>query len=423
MRHFPIYLDMKGKLVVLSGAGPVAVPKLRLLLKTSARIRVFGFDAEESIRNWAAEGRLEWLERELEAEDLEGATLLYCANDDEKKDSEAAALGARAGTLVNVVDNLEASEFITPAIVDRDPVTVAIGTEGSAPVLARKIKADVETQLPISLGVLAREGQKFREAASALRPGRERREFWSRYFSEAGPRALASGGRGAVQSCLRSLLREMKSSPRENGKVAFVGVGPGDPDLMTVKARRFVDKADVVVHDRSVPKEILELARREAEFVEIGDGHSDLRISEFGAGQLVAEHARKGALVARLVLGDLEEHANVGVEMKTVAEAGLDWEAAKGMLSVSPEHVGVDFPAHETLPSRPGPFARDRRNGIAAFAANGERAAAVAEIGQIEGRRFGRATSATPVLNLRQSKLGNKISSASAWRKAPESAA
>lgn len=423
MRHFPIYLDMKGKLVVLSGAGPVAVPKLRLLLKTSAKIRVFGFDAEESIRDWAAAGRLEWLERELEAKDLEDATLLYCANDDEKKDSEAAALGARAGTLVNVVDNLEASEFITPAIVDRDPVTVAIGTEGSAPVLARKIKADVETQLPISLGVLAREGQKFRAEALVLRPGRERREFWSRYFSEAGPRALASGGRAAIQSCLRSLLREMQSSPQENGKVAFVGVGPGDPDLMTVKARRLVDKADVVVHDSSVPKEILELARREAEFVEIGDGHSDLRISEFGAGQLVAKHARKGALVARLVLGDLEEHAKVGVEIKTVTEAGLDWEAAEGMPSIRREHVESAFPAHRASASNHGSFVRDRRNGMAAFAVNGERAAAVAEIGQIEGRRFGRVAPATSALNLRQPKLGSKSSGASAWQQAPESAA
>ena len=423
MRHFPIYLDMKGKLVVLSGAGPVAVPKLRLLLKTSARIKVFGFDAEESIRNWAAEGRLEWLERELEAEDLEGATLLYCANDDEKKDSEAAALGARAGTLVNVVDNLEASEFITPAIVDRDPVTVAVGTEGSAPVLARKIKADVESQLPISLGVLAREGQKFRTEASALRPGRERREFWSRYFSEAGPRALASGGRAAVQSCLRSLLREMKSSPQEKGKVAFVGVGPGDPDQMTVKARRLVDTADVVVHDSSIPKEILELARREAEFVEIGNVHSDLRISEFGAGQLVAEHARKGALVARLVLGDLEEHAKVEVEVETVAKAGLDWEAVKGMPSVRREHAEGAFPEHEAPPPNPNPFARERRNGMAAFALDGERAAAAAEIGQIEGRRFGRVTPANSTLNFRQSKLGDKSSGAGAWQQAPESAA
>ena len=418
MRHFPVYLDMKGKLVALSGAGPVAVPKLRLLLKTSARIKVFGFDADESVRNWAAAGRLELHERELEAGDLEGATLLYCANDDETNDSKAAALGAQAGALVNIVDNLEDSEFITPAIVDRDPVTVAIGTEGSAPVLARMIKSDVETRLPIELGVLAREGQTFRAEVSALRPGRERREFWSRFFSAAGPKALASGGRAAVRNCLRSLLSEMEARPRENGKAAFVGVGPGAPDLMTVKARRLVDSADIVVHDKSVPNEILELARREAEFVEIENAHSDLRIAGSETGKLIVEHARKGALVARLVLGDLDEHANVGVEIATVSGAGLDWDTANGMPVVRHERVEGGLRANGFfLPDADG-FVPELRKNTAVFARNGERDGSGSEIGS-----FGRRIPAAAAPYLRQAKPGSRSLGSDAWRQASESAA
>ena len=418
MRHFPIYLDMKGKLVVLSGAGPVAVPKLRLLLKTSARIKVFGFNADESVRNWADAGRLEFHERELEAGDLEGATLLYCANDDKMNDSKAAALGAQAGTLVNIVDNLEDSEFTTPAIVDRDPVTVAIGTEGSAPVLARMIKADAETRLPISLGVLAREGQMFRTEASALRPGRERREFWSRFFSAAGPKALASGGRAAVRNCLRSLLSEMEARPRENGKAAFVGVGPGDPDLMTVKARRLVDSADIVVHDSSVPKEILELARREAEFVEIENAHPDLRLAGSETGRLITERARNGALVARLVLGDLDEHANVRVEIATVAGVGLDWETANGMPAARHERVESSLRANGFFLPNADSFAPELRKNAAAFARNGERDGSGAEIGS-----FGRRIPAAAAPYLRQAKPGNRSLGADAWRQASESAA
>ncbi|MCB1493909.1 MAG: bifunctional precorrin-2 dehydrogenase/sirohydrochlorin ferrochelatase, partial [Rhodobiaceae bacterium] len=144
MRHFPIYLDMAGARVVVSGAGETAVAKLRLLLKTEADIAVFGPNPAEFVRAWAGEGRLRLTERPLEASNLDGVRLLYAANDDEAEDARVRLLGRSAGVLVNVVDNLNASDFITPAIVDRDPVTIAIGTEGTAPVLARRVKAEIE---------------------------------------------------------------------------------------------------------------------------------------------------------------------------------------------------------------------------------------------------------------------------------------
>ena len=257
MRHFPVFVDLRDRTVVVSGAGDVAVAKLRLLMKTEARIEVYGADPAPEIRAWAREGRLVLVERPIEPSDAAGAELLYGANGEPEEDARAAAIGRAAGALVNIVDNLEDSDFITPAIVDRDPVTVAIGTEGAAPVLARKIKAEVEAMLPATLGLLTRIGQSFRARVEAL-DARARRAFWTRFYFERGPRALEAGEH-AARDALERLLAE-GDAPRP-GFVHLVGTGPGDPELLTLKARRLLHEADVVIHDRLVPPAILELAR------------------------------------------------------------------------------------------------------------------------------------------------------------------
>lgn len=332
MRHFPIFLELSGRRVAVSGSGPVAVPKLRLLLKTASKIAVYGRRPEPLVREWAAEGRLELFEREIEPADADGAALLYCANGDPDSDSRAAAMGKQAGALVNIVDNLEDSEFITPAIIDRDPVVVAIGTEGAAPVLARKLKSDFELQLPTSLGPLAEAGRAFRSTAARLQPGRGRREFWAAFFERDGPKAYAKGGFPAAIRCLGRLFRDAERRPRRAGIVAFVGVGPGDPALMTLQASRFVDGADVIVHDASIPESVLEMARREAEFVDIGRGPGSAHSAE-QVGAMVAKLTAGGRQVARLMLGRLEEHPDAGREITAVREAGVEFDTANGLPS------------------------------------------------------------------------------------------
>jgi uroporphyrin-III C-methyltransferase/precorrin-2 dehydrogenase/sirohydrochlorin ferrochelatase len=179
MRHYPIFLDLRDRHVVVSGAGESAVAKLRLLMKTEAKLTVYGLAPETELRAWAAEGRLALVERPLAAGDAVGAALVYGANADATEDARAAAIGRAEGALVNIVDDLS-SDFLTPAIVDRTPVTIAIGTEGAAPVLARWIKARVEEMLPTSLGTLARIGHGFRGRVETL-GSRARRAFWSRF--------------------------------------------------------------------------------------------------------------------------------------------------------------------------------------------------------------------------------------------------
>lgn len=331
MRHFPVFLDLRGRRVVVSGAGDTAVAKLRLLLKTEARIAVFGTDPAPQVRGWAEDGRLELTERALAPEDAAGAALLYGANADAAEDARVAAIGRAAGAPVNIVDNLEGSDFITPAIVDRDPVTVAIGTEGAAPVLARKIKAEVEAMLPATLGLLTRIGQRFRGRVEAL-DSKARRLFWTRFYFERGPRALAEG-EAAAREELKRLLAE-RDAPRQ-GSVHLVGAGPGDPELLTLKARRLLHEADVVLHDRQVPAAILELARREALILEVGKSGFGPSWKQADINALAVRHASAGASVVRLKGGDPTVFGRLDEEIEALEAAGIRWEIVPGVTSAS----------------------------------------------------------------------------------------
>ena len=268
MNHFPIFLALEGRRILVLGGGEAAVAKLRLLLKTTAHINVVSEHTDPIIENWAREGKLTLHRRAQSPGDALCCPIAYACHEDLALDAAALRMAAADGALVNVVDDLENSQFITPAIVDRDPVTIAIGTEGAAPVLARKIKAELEAKLPASTGLLARIGKEFRKFANALPMGAKRRAFWAEYYDLEGPRAVDAGE--DVEGTLHKLLNSHLNAKTAKGHVDLVGAGPGDPDLLTLKARKALDKADVVIHDRLVPQAILELARREATIIEAG---------------------------------------------------------------------------------------------------------------------------------------------------------
>ena len=335
MQHFPIFLSLDAQRVVLSGGGDAALAKLRLLLKTSARIEVFAASPAPEIVTWADTGALVLTRRALRTGDVSGAALFYAADEDAGEDARTAALARAEGALVNIVDNLADSQFITPAIVDRDPVTVAIGTEGAAPVLARAIKADLEARLPATLGPLARIGKAFRRAAEALPFGRARRDFWADYYFTDGPRAMDEGGEEAVRPALDALLDRHLRRPARPGHVAFVGAGPGDPELLTLKARRALDEADVVIHDRLVSPEILELARREATLIDVGKEGFGPSTAQEHINALLADHGRAGAQVVRLKSGDATVFGRLDEEIDACEAAGIGWHIVPGITAAS----------------------------------------------------------------------------------------
>ena len=335
MRHFPVFLDVKDRRILVTGGDETAVAKLRLLLKTEGRIVVFSTNPCDQILEWETAGRLSVLRRTIERLDFENAVMVYAAEDDAQRDAATAKLAGDAGVLFNVVDNLEASEFITPAIVDRDPVTIAIGTEGTAPVLARKIKSEIEESLPGDLGLLARIGAQFRSRVATLEKACDRRDFWTRFFFGKGSAALKQSGEVGVQNALEELLAEAKSKTSDHGSgqgyVFFVGAGPGDPELLTLKARRVLHEADVVIYDHHVNVNILELARREARIVETGRKGFRNVWKQKDINSLISKASGDGQHVVRLLSGDACDHASLSEEIHALDEMASGWDVIPGI--------------------------------------------------------------------------------------------
>ncbi len=341
MKHFPIFLDVEGRDVAVSGGDETALAKLRLLAKTDARLTVYSAAPNADIRALAGSGRLTLVHRAIEAADLADKALVYAANEEADEDRRVVTLAREAGVLVNHVDNLETSDFITPALVDRDPVVVAIGTEGAAPVLARAIKAELEESLPPALGSLASVAKGFRELAQALPFGRKRRTFWSDYYSRVGPRAFDEGGEAALAGTLEHLLAEHMNARPEIGSVTFVGSGPGDPDLLTVKARRALHDADVVVHDRLVTPGILDLARREALIVNAGKRGFGPSTPQAEINAMLVRHASEGRHVVRLKSGDATVFGRLDEEFDACAAAGVSCSVIPGITAASAAAAGI----------------------------------------------------------------------------------
>lgn len=258
MKHFPVFLDVTGRKIVLVGGGQTALAKLRILLKTPASIAVFTGAPADALRRWQAQGRLSLFRRGLAPVDVKDAALIYAASDSSAENDRAVKLARQHRVFLNVVDNLAASDFLTPAIVDRTPVTVAIGTEGSAPVLARRIKSDLERRLPANLGQLARMAKAFRPVVSTLKAARHRRQFWQGFFCNQ------ANGYPTPESLPTALGRLQKQllEPKPGGKLDLIHAP--HPDQLPQSALRAMDGAEVVILLPGTSEILLELTRREA---------------------------------------------------------------------------------------------------------------------------------------------------------------
>lgn len=335
MKYFPVFLNVAQRPIALVGGGAAAVAKLRLLLKTEADITVYDPAPAAQIRAWAQAHLLKISKTPLTLDQARQAQLIYAASEDDSCDERTQKIAQSAGTWFNWVDNLEQSQFITPAIVDRDPVTVAIGTEGTAPVVARAIKRDIEERLPQNLGALASIGQTFRSLAGALPFGRIRRDFWSRFYFSKGPAAYDAEGVAGAKRVLHELLAEFKSASPKQGHVDFVGAGPGEPALLTQKARVLLHEADVILHDRLVDRRILELARREATMIEVGKTGFGPAMAQEDIHHLIVEHVAQGAQVLRLKSGDPTVFGRLDEELEAIAAQNISYSIVPGITAAS----------------------------------------------------------------------------------------
>jgi uroporphyrin-III C-methyltransferase/precorrin-2 dehydrogenase/sirohydrochlorin ferrochelatase len=304
MRYFPIFLDLADRLVVVIGGGEEALRKVRLLGKTGARIAVV---AEALHDELAADPRVDWFARDFAPELLDGAALAISASP--ALDAAVAAAARARGIPVNAVDRPELSSFIVPSIVDRSPLVVAIGTEGAAPVLAQGLRARIDALLPHALGLLTEAAAQLRErAAAAIPPGSRRRSFWQRFFFGDVRDAFVAGDTLSFQAGVESLLAQ--ESPPAIGRVSFIGLASDDPELLTLKAHRKLQEADLIVHDRTVAAAILEMARRDAVRLGVQGTLFD------GTDAVLIREAKRGLHVVRLSKGapSLEETVAVAAE-------------------------------------------------------------------------------------------------------------
>ena len=334
MDYLPIFVSTKAQRIVVAGEGQLAEAKCRAVLKTTAAVTLFSEAPTVAMREWANQLQLTLETRPCTAADLKGVRLVYAASEKEAVNRQLAEWARHAGAWINVLDEPDECDFITPAIVDRDPVVVAIGTEGTAPVLARQIKADVEAMLPQHLGRLARAAQSFRQRVSeVLSHGRPRRQFWKAFFKLALPHSEASERELALN--LRSLLSQHEKLALPEGRIALVGAGPGDPELLTMKARRLIHEADVVVYDRLVGSEVLELARREAKFISAGKKGFGPAVSQQEINAQLIREATAGYLVVRLKGGDPSLFGRLDEELEAAANAGITTEVVPGITAAS----------------------------------------------------------------------------------------
>jgi uroporphyrin-III C-methyltransferase/precorrin-2 dehydrogenase/sirohydrochlorin ferrochelatase len=333
MNYLPIFVSTSSCRAIVVGGGLLAEAKCRALLKTSAEVVLFCEAPTSVMLQWRDECRLQLETRACLFSDLQTARLVYAASECDHDNTRIAQLSNEAGVWVNVVDCPDACDFITPAIVDRDPVVVAIGTEGTAPVLAQQIKLDVDSMLPIHLGVLARAAQQFRHRARQLLPGLPRRRFWADFFQRSSQQSDLSPT--ALEGTLSTLLAQHQQWAAPEGKVIFVGAGPGDPDLLTVKAHRMIQEADVIVYDRLVGDHILDLARKEAKFINAGKKGFGLSMPQADISAHLLREASQGHVVVRLKGGDPGMFGRLDEELTALTAAGVTTEIIPGVTAAA----------------------------------------------------------------------------------------
>ena len=339
--YLPLFLDLRGRRVVVVGGGPVAERKIDLLHATGPRLTVIAPTLTARLAARRDAGELEHQARAFAAPDLDGARLVVAATDEPEVNRAVAAAAEARGVLANVVDDLALSTAILPAIVDRSPLVVAISTQGTAPALARLVRAQIESAVDESLGRLARLCAAARGRIKARIPElAARRRFYD--WLLGGPvAALVRDGREAeARARLAAELADVADGAaaaappswrKAQGSVALVGAGPGDPGLLTLRALRALQSADVVFHDRLVSREILALARREAELVAVGKAGAAHGVSQQRINELLVEHARRGRRVVRLKGGDPFVFGRGGEELEHLKRHGIAVEVVPGI--------------------------------------------------------------------------------------------
>ncbi len=335
MKYYPVFMDLRDRRVLVVGGGEVAARKVALLRRAEAVVTVVAPSLVAELADRRAAGEVRHCARGFVDSDIAGARLVVAAADDHALHERISQLCQARGVPVNVVDDTPLCSVITPAMVDRSPLQIAISSGGVAPVLARRLRAWIEAAVPPSYGRLAELAARFRSRVQArFSDGGQRRRFWERVLEGPIAERVHAGREQEAEAALAQELEGADDTPGM-GDVALVGAGPGDPDLLTFRALRLMQEADVVLYDRLVSESVLELCRRDAERVYVGKQreHHHLRQERINA-ELI-RLARAGKRVVRLKGGDPFTFGRGGEEIAELMEAGVPFQVVPGITAAS----------------------------------------------------------------------------------------
>ena len=336
MDHLPVFLDLRGRDVLVVGGGAVAARKAEMLLRAQAHVTIIAPEAAPAVSRLAATGRLRHVARRFDETDLDGRALVVAATNQPDVNRAVHDAAMRINLPVNVVDCPALSSFIFPAIVDRSPLLVAVSSGGASPVLARLLRARLESLIPHGYGRLAALAGRFRDAVRArIADPVARRRFWEDALTGPVAEAMLAGREADAAARLGAMVARHATAGPARGEVYLVGAGPGDPDLLTFRALRLMQQADVVLHDRLVPPEIVDLARRDAERIDVGKRCGRHATSQEEIGALMVRLAREGRRVLRLKGGDPFLFGRGGEEIEMLARHDIPFQVVPGITAAA----------------------------------------------------------------------------------------
>lgn len=331
MDLFPIFLRLQDRRCVVVGGGEIAARKVSLLHKAGAAVTVVSPHLCPALAAQLETGALDWIQARFDPAHLEDATLVIAATDDPMVNRQVSEAAQAHRIPVNVVDAPELCTFFMPSIIDRSPIVVAISSGGTAPILARLLRARLESLIPAAYGRLARLAGEFRARVRQKLPNaRKRRIFWENVFEGPIAEQMLAGRETAAHIALNRLL-ETADGPTVVGEVYLVGAGPGDPDLLTFRALRLMQKADVVLYDALVSDGVMELVRRDAERIYVGKRRASHALPQEEINALLVRLANEGKRVLRLKGGDPFIFGRGGEEIETLTEHGIPFQVVPGI--------------------------------------------------------------------------------------------
>ena len=342
MDFLPIFMNIRGQRSLIVGGGEVAARKAALLLQAGAEINLVCPELLGNLKDMHAEGRIHFRQGTFEEGDLEGVSLVIAATDDEAVNRRVSELARARQLPVNVVDNPELCTFILPSIIDRSPVQIAVSTGGSSPVLARLLRARLESVIPSAYGRLATLVEQFRdEVKERFGSVNARRKFWEEVLQGKIAELVFSGQDGAAEDELKRAVAE--GIEKDVGEVYLIGGGPGDPDLLTFRALRLMQQADVIVYDRLISKEVLDLTRRDAHRIYVGKERDNHSVPQDQINQLLVDLAKEGKRVCRLKGGDPFVFGRGGEEIETLTANGVNFQVVPGITAAlgSSSYAGI----------------------------------------------------------------------------------